>query len=92
MSATYIEEVTHVFDSIVDTMGVRHRLDKILTRDSARLAQVYPRHSVLYLSPPDSDIECHTAITVKDEHLMDILTGKVRIHVTVPDPLATKQY
>ena len=92
MSIRYDETVSHVFSFITDTMGVRHRIDGLLTGTGARIAQVYPRHSVLYLSPPGGETTHHSAITVDDDKLMDILQGTIIIPVTVGPPFSIDPY
>ena len=79
---TVKETVSHTFESIVDTEGVKWRLDELLTGDRARIAQVYPGFSTIYLSPPGSKTHNHQAINVPDRHLNDILSGQMIIKVS----------
>ena len=82
MSIQLKEVVTSVYDSIIDSQGIRWRLDKLLTGDAARVAQVYPGFSVIYVSSPGADTQCHSALTVPDYHLKEILNGQMIIHIS----------
>ena len=79
---TVQETVTHTFESIVDTEGVKWRLDELLTGDRARRAQVYPGFSTIYLSPLGSKTHNHRAIDVPDSHLNEVLSGEMIIKVS----------
>jgi hypothetical protein len=85
MSIIVKETVEKTYLYIRDSRGILHRLDKLMTGEEARMNQVYPGFSVIYISPPESDTECHRAVTVPDSHLKEILEGNMILHITTTD-------